>query len=60
MPYSLPPLPPVSVSEITFLIGQLKKGNAPGADLIPPKLMKNNIECWTPILTSPFNYILHQ
>lgn len=37
----LPPTP-VSVSEITFLIGQLKKGNAAGADLIPPKVMKKN------------------
>ena len=49
--------PPVSVTEIKSLIGQLRKGKAPGMDFISAEVLKNNVEWWIPILASLFTYM---
>ncbi|KAF7253206.1 SH3-containing GRB2-like protein 3-interacting protein 1 [Varanus komodoensis] len=51
------PWPPVLISEIYELAAQMKMGKDPGEDLIPPKVVKNKLEWWTPVLVSLFSYI---
>uniref|UniRef100_A0A803T0U9 ribonuclease H n=1 Tax=Anolis carolinensis TaxID=28377 RepID=A0A803T0U9_ANOCA len=54
---SLPSWPPVTTAEIERLVAQLKPGKAPGEDAIPPEVIKNNLDFWSPILASLFTCI---
>uniref|UniRef100_A0A670J8Y1 Reverse transcriptase domain-containing protein n=1 Tax=Podarcis muralis TaxID=64176 RepID=A0A670J8Y1_PODMU len=49
--------PPVTTEEIIGLIQSLKSGKAPGADNIPPEILKANVEWWAPVLAALFTSI---
>lgn len=53
----LPKGPPISELEVKVIITTLAAEKAPGIDLLPPEVYKNNSEWWAPILAKLFTYI---
>uniref|UniRef100_A0A803TJP4 ribonuclease H n=1 Tax=Anolis carolinensis TaxID=28377 RepID=A0A803TJP4_ANOCA len=54
---TLPEWDAVSSGEVKSLIASLKPKKAPGEDMLPPELFKENPEWWSPFLASLFTSI---